>query len=102
MALLKCCQCESIKGGDSASKLQFNIIQESIRDGYYYSGGCVGMDRAHVRVYDSLLGTLPADAKKQIASLLMTEEKKITIEYANNQVSKYIIYKTWNLILIFF
>ena len=39
MALLKCCQCESIKGGDSASKLQFNIIQESIRDGYYYSGG---------------------------------------------------------------
>ena len=62
------------------------------------------MDHAHIRVYDSLLGTLPADAKKQIASLLMTEEKKITIEYANNQVSKYIIYKTyaWNLILIFF
>ena len=63
---------------------------------------CGNGPRAHIRVYDSLLGTLPADAKKQIASLLMTEEKKITIEYANNQVSKYIIYKTWNLILISF
>ena len=39
----------------------------------------VGMDRAHIRVYDSLLGTLPADAKKQIASLLMTEEKKLLL-----------------------
>ena len=34
----------------------------------------VGMDHAHVRVYDSLLGTLPGDAKKQITSLLMTKE----------------------------
>jgi hypothetical protein len=49
----------------------------------------VRMDCAHIRVYDSLLGKLPDDAKKQIASLLMTEEKTITIEYANNQVSKY-------------
>ena len=47
----------------------------------------MGMDHAHVRVYDSLLGTLPGDARKQIASLLMTKEEKITIEYANNQVS---------------
>ena len=48
----------------------------------------VGMDCAHIRVYDSLLGKLPDDAKKQIASLLMMEKKTITIEYANNQVSK--------------
>ena len=33
------------------------------------------MDHAYIRVYDSLLGMLPGDAEKQIASLLMTEEK---------------------------
>ena len=47
------------------------------------------MDHAHIHVYDSLLGALPGDAKKQIASLLMTKEEKITIEYANNQISIY-------------
>ena len=45
------------------------------------------MDHSHIHVYDSLLGALPSDTKKQIASLLMTEEEKIIIEYANNQVS---------------
>ena len=49
----------------------------------------VGMDHAHVHVCDSLLGALPGDAKKQIASLLMTKEEKITIEYTSNQVSIY-------------
>ena len=38
----------------------------------------LGMDHAHIHVYDSLLGTLPGDTKKQIASLLMIEEEKIT------------------------
>ena len=31
----------------------------------------------------------PGDAKKQTASFLMMEEKAITIEYANNQVSNH-------------
>ena len=35
----------------------------------------VGMDSAHIFVYNSLLGTLPVDAKKQIASLIMTYKK---------------------------
>ena len=45
------------------------------------------MEIAHIRVYDSLLGILPGDAIKQVASLIMTKQKRITIEYANNQVS---------------
>lgn len=49
----------------------------------------VGMECGHVRVYDSLRGVLPDDAKKQIASLMMVREKDIVIEYANTQVSEY-------------
>ena len=51
------------------------------------------MDCVHIHVYDSLLSTLPGDTKKQIATLLMTEEEKITIEYANNQKSNTLILK---------
>ena len=32
---------------------------------YWITISTVGMDHAHVHVYDSLLGTLPGDAKKQ-------------------------------------
>ena len=47
----------------------------------------VGTEHAHVRVYDSLRGLLPDDTKKQIASLLFSQESEIILEYANNQVS---------------
>lgn len=49
----------------------------------------VGMEYAHVHVYDSVWGVLPYDTKKQIAALLMTDEKEMIIEHANNQVSKF-------------
>ena len=58
------------------------------------------MDHAHIRVYNSLLGTLATrwykefkKKTKQITSLLMTKEEKITIEYGNNQVNNTLILK---------
>ena len=47
----------------------------------------VGAEADTIRVYDSLGTSLPFDTKKQIACLLKTENQKISIEYANVQVS---------------
>ena len=53
----------------------------------------VGMDHAHICVYDSLLGTLPGDTKKQNCFLVNDRRgKDYTIKYyANNQVSNTLI-----------
>ena len=42
-----------------------------------------------VRIYDSLNTQLPDSTKKQIASLIFTEEKSIELEYINVCVSYY-------------
>ncbi len=46
------------------------------------------IDTTHntVRVYDSLYSQLPWTTKEQIAALIATKEKHITLEYANVQV----------------
>ena len=79
-----------ILGQRLAFEVQMEEFVQILHSGgnHWITISTIGMEHAHVRVYDSLLGTLPGDAKKQITSLLMTEEKGITIEYANNQVSK--------------
>ena len=45
----------------------------------------VGTQYPTVRVYDSLHNSLPDSTKKQIASLLRTEEGEVTLQYANVQ-----------------
>ena len=69
---------DPILGQQLAFDVQTGEFVQILHSGgnHWITVSTVGMDRAHIRVYDSLLGTLPADAKKQIASLLMTEEKK--------------------------
>ena len=42
-----------------------------------------------IRIYDSLNTQLPDSTKKQIASLIFTEEKSIELEYINVCVSYY-------------
>ena len=42
-----------------------------------------------IRIYDSLGTPLPSQTRKQIANLMKTIEKSITIEYANVQVKLY-------------
>ena len=45
----------------------------------------IGTQHPTVRVYDSLYTSLPASTKVQISALLQTEEKSITLEWANVQ-----------------
>ena len=45
----------------------------------------VGTQHPTVRVYDRLHNSLPDSTKEQIASLLSTNEREITLEYANLQ-----------------
>ena len=45
----------------------------------------VGIQHPTVRVYNSLHNSLPDSTKEQIASLLSTNEREITLEYANVQ-----------------
>ena len=72
--------------------LQFSVTgDESIQ--ILQSGGShwvtistVGTNHPTVKVYNSLYKSLPWSTKEQIAALLHTKEKAITLEYANVQV----------------
>ena len=77
--------------GDS---LQFEVAaDESVQvlnsgGSHWIAVSTVGCKHPVVRVYDSLYSKLPSETKDQIATLVSTPEKQITLEYANIQVSK--------------
>ena len=80
----------------SAAKISFKASQgEGVQ--VLHSGGnhwltvsTVGVKATNVvRIYDSLGTPLPSQTRRQIAILMKTTEKSITIEYANVQVNYY-------------
>ena len=71
--------------------LSFNVAcDESVQillsgGNHWVTVSTVGTQHPTVRVYDSLHNSLPDSTKEQIASLLSTNEREITLEYANLQ-----------------